>query len=166
MADLSRANRTQAESSETDGPPSAHEILTDMLRHWVKRYGSLPAPAPRDIDDCASWWLKHMQEPEHPGETYQATSVGIDARPRWECGYALRARSALLNWLSLSAVEREAIVSGVQGDRVAYRGEPFAQYMDILEQTHRMRQMGIAAYVHEIAPLVRRVMSNAATNAK
>jgi hypothetical protein len=165
MADLSRTTR-QTEHASDDGPPSAHEILTDMLRHWVKRYGSLPAPAPRDFDDCASWWLKHMQEPEKEGETYQATSVGTDSRPRWDCGYALRARSALLNWLGLPAVEREAVVSGVQGDRVAYRGEPFSQYMDIVEQTHRMRQMGIAAYVKEIAPLVRRVIGNAATHAK
>lgn len=143
-----------------DGPPTAIEILEDMLLLWVHRYGALPSPAPRDITDCAAWWLKHMQEPEQPGETRQATTVGADSRPRWECGYALRCRSALLSWLHMSAVEREAVVAGVQGDKVAFRGESFAQYMTILEETHQMRQMGVAAYAKKLAPLVARVMGH------
>jgi hypothetical protein len=163
MADLAKAATRQAEHH--DGPPPATEILQDMLRLWVHRYGALPSPAPRDIADCASWWLKHMQEPEQPGETYQATSVGADSRPRWECGYALRCRSALLSWLNMPAVEREAIVAGVQGDRVAYRGEPFTQYMTILEETHQMRQIGVAAYAKKLAPLVAKVMRHAQDHA-
>jgi hypothetical protein len=118
-------------------------VVETLLIPWVARHGALPQPCPYDLYDCARWWRTRMQEPELPGETIQAAvvtgSAGRENGLRWDCGYAVRLRGALLAYLGMNDIQRQSVAQCVLRDGIAYRGEPFAQYMDICEETDKMR---------------------------
>lgn len=83
-----------------------------------------------------------MQKPERRGETVLVSVVDREntGGKRWNCGYAMRMRNALMNFLSMDRQQRDFIVAGVTEDLVPYNGEPFEQYRAIYEETMKMRE--------------------------
>ena len=129
------------------GPPDPAEIIKAGVLDWIrarKHHGPMPAPAPDGIDGMVAWWAAKMQEPERPSETFEAATGS--GGTRWECGYACRCRNALLRWLDLPQMQREAICAGVLGDKVPYRCDSFELYRLLVDETYTMREIGIEAY--------------------
>lgn len=134
-------------SFNADSPPDPDTLVVEtFLRPWVAKNGRLPPPCPESLYDCATWWRTQMQEPERRNETYIGPMNRDSGQgKRWECGYAMRLRASLNGFLSMPLEHRKTIVAGVGEDRVAYRGEPFAQYMRIWEETMKMREQNDSA---------------------
>ena len=131
------------------GPPKAVDLLvSQLLAPYCREHGALPQPCPRDLRECAEWWLSLMQEPEQPGETYEAAQQGYGAEgTRWETGYANRCRQALRAFISrdLSDEQRSIIVNMVRSG-VPYRGDSWDFYMRVCQEHERMREIGVEAY--------------------
>ena len=143
------------ETSKTDeplreaGPPNPVDLLvTQLLAPYCHKHGALPQPCPRDLRECAEWWLKHMQEPEQPHETYEASQQGYGAEgTRWETGYANRCRQSLRAFLSRDlSDEQRGIIVGMVKSGVPYRGDSWDFYMMVCREHERMREVGVEAY--------------------
>lgn len=146
---------SQPQRGGDNSPPDPVQIVLAAIYDWARirsHHGPLPAPCPPVYADAARWWISCMSEPEQPGETRQIAVVG--GTLRWECGHALRCRNALLRWLDMPAVQREAIVAIVLEDGIPYRGDSFRDYTEIVEESLRMRD-GRDAYIAEARHLLR-----------
>lgn len=143
---MARLERTRTNDKVPDGnynnAPDPRVVIVHGLIEWMGKRGhhSLPAPCPPDPDLCAMWWMEQMQESEQVGETRIAALLGPDNGTRWEEGYACRCRNSLLRFLDMPINERKAIVAGVTGDKVPYRGDSYKQYLDIYEEVMDMRK--------------------------
>lgn len=118
-------------------------IVESLLKPWVDRNQcALPPPCPASLPECARWWRTKMQKPERRGETVLVSVVDREntGGKRWNCGYAMRMRNALMNFLSMDRQQRDFIVAGVTEDMVPYNGEPFEQYRVIYGETMKMRE--------------------------
>ena len=133
---------------------SATEVLIAFLVAWVHQHGRLPAPCPPNIEDCAEWWITHMQEPERKSETGRTRAEA--GGQRIMLGYAERVRSALFGFLSLANdKEREAVARMVINDKIPYRGDTFAFYLSVVQETETMRE-DPQAYIRKACGLLQR----------
>jgi len=139
------------------GPPNPVDLLViQLLAPYCHKYGSLPQPCPRDLRECAKWWLELMQEPEMAHETYEASQQGHGGEgTRWETGYANRCRQSLRAFISreLTDEQRTIIVNMVRSG-VPYRGDSWDFYMRVCQEHERMREIGVEAYRAEALKLV------------
>lgn len=131
-------------ATQSGKPDPIQVVIESALIPWVAAHDGecLPPPLPVELRDAALWWARSMQEPEEPGETRM---IGGE-EGRWHCGYGLRLAFSLLGFLRLSPTERDAVVAGVSEDRIPYRGDRFAEYLAICDETHLMRKIGRVAY--------------------
>lgn len=146
---------TDAKHSTNGGdgvPPNQLPVIEAGIRAWLakRKVSKIPDPAPNDVHECAAWWCNVMQEPEGAGETYIHRNDG-DTGGSWIEGYACRCRNALLRWFDMTPIERNAVCAGVLDDKVPYRGDDFAFYRQVHEETMRMREIGVSDYRQAIA---------------
>lgn len=131
-----------------ESPPDAHQVILHHVLRWMqaRKASGMPEPAPARPSDAITWWLSAMQEPEQIGETRKAAVSGQMSGERWETGYANRCAFTLLRWLDMPKEQRFAIVAGVREDRVCYRGDAWEFYREVLDETYRMREIGVGEY--------------------
>ena len=106
--------------------PNDNPVLR-VLTAWLHEHPgqALPEPFDRSPERATRWWQDVM------------TEVGIAPR---------EAASNLATFLRMERAERLAVVDGVLGDLVPYRGDTFAFYRAVVDEAHRMRAMGAEAY--------------------
>lgn len=149
---MSYQRPTNAEQAVQDASrnlkPDPTEILIGHMRNWmaIRKQHRMPAHAPDIPEEAAPWWISHMQEPEHIGETNLIGEGQDNGSQRWDTGYANRISQAFLRWADMTTSQRETVRLGVIEDKVPYRGDTFAMYMTIHGETLKMHDMGIDAY--------------------
>lgn len=106
---------------------------------WMRRNRQtrMPAPLPYSADEAARFWLQVMYPRPAPDPArWEDDPNGPAALSAW----LIEARSALRGFLGLTASQRHSVVRLVQEEQIAYRGETIEHYMQIVEQTERMRE--------------------------
>jgi len=63
----------------------------------------------------------------------------------WICGYHLRLRMALSAFFALEPMERKFVVAA-RDDGIFYHGEKFEHFKDVVEETEKMRVVGVNEY--------------------
>lgn len=130
------------------------QAIHDVLQRYLdaKQQIGFPEPLPPTMAECVDWWIRTMQEPERWYERPHSVGVvGRQSASRWEYGYQIRLVQNLERFLRLSVKDRRMIVAGRE-DGVFWRGEPVAFFVQVVEETMRMREMGAREYAKAVAP--------------
>lgn len=64
----------------------------------------------------------------------------------WDYPYRNRVLRSLDVWLHLTAEQQALLVAGVRDEGVTWRGEPLAHYLDIVNETQILRDLGLPKY--------------------
>lgn len=127
------------------------EILWQQIRDQLAQAGY--------STETARWLIGEVIGPMGPDEGPRlATKVGNDGM-HVVFPYRERLRFQVREYLAMSEKDRNLLHAGVE-DGVKWRGEPMRQYVDIVAETLKMRDIGrdryIAATKERIAPIHRR----------
>ena len=125
-------------------PKTADDALAaEMRRH------TLPALFPNRIEDAVQFW-KDLNEPYNLiNETPRLVPVqGKDKEnsKRWVCPYNERLIYTLRKFLKLKPRDREIVLAGIREDKVWWRGDSIDFYSKVIDEDHKMREMGVAEY--------------------
>lgn len=127
-----RPAETQEPATDTAGE------LAVWCGQWMRRnrQNHMPEPLPYGADEAARFWLQGMVPRPAPDPTrWEDDPTGPAALSAW----LVEARSALRGFLTLTTAQRHSVVRLVKEEGIPYRGETIGHYMDIVEQTERMR---------------------------
>jgi hypothetical protein len=136
-----------SQAGGTPVPPlDAFGHLARYCGWWMRRAGvhKMPAPMPYSADEAARWWVQVMCPPQpaiaggRGGDGWD--DAGEDGRATPDTGWLAEARSALRGFLAMNTREREAVVRLVTDEGIPYRGESFAQYLQICAETDLCRE--------------------------
>ena len=119
--------------------PTLHPVLRTLLAYLKANHGEMPEPLPTDATEAAHWW--------------QSALVEASTDP-------LTAASYLTGFLAMNRTQRLAVVASVLDDKIPYRGDAFNVYQQIVDETFKMRSMGVEAYRVQTLELVQRAFGN------
>ena len=117
--------------------------LIDFITRWPQ--GKVPDRLKHA--DAADWFLK-LLEPHKPHEAPHKVTVqgrGNETHHRWIWVYETRVKNCLAIYLTFSYEQQKTIVAARE-DKIFWRGDDFDYFMDVVNETLRMRYMGIAEY--------------------
>ena len=106
----------------------------DTLKSEIKELGLRNDP---------EWYLKLLEKhrPEEAPRKVQAKSGGF----LWQWPYRDRVLFCLRKFKSLPEVEQQTIISA-RKDKIYWRGDDLDFFMRVIEETEKMREMGIDKY--------------------
>ena len=94
-------------------------------------------------------WFINLLEPEkkdeHPKQVQVVGNNRDDNGYRWVWPYALRVKECLLKYLTLSDDDKK-IVTAARADNIFWRGDDIKFFLDVIEETMIMRDIGVAEY--------------------
>jgi len=123
-----------------------HAKLTAVIR-------TMFAEAGRDETE-ARWFMDDLCAPLHPRwESARHLGTVANDKPRIEFAYAGRILDSARRYLSLSHSDRELLRAGVE-DGVRWRGEPIPVFLDVVNETLQMREMGFSKYQNHVRGLL------------
>ena len=122
-------------------PPLVETEINSLLASWAER-NSLPECIPRSLVD--EWWL-NMMEPPQPEETPRQVPLNSGEGSRWVCPYHSRILYTLSIFLRLS-VSDQRIVVAAREDGIFWRGDTIKFFMLVIDETQRMRKIGVENY--------------------
>lgn len=102
-------------------------------------------------------------DPRHE-KPYRRPVAGAMNNQRWEEPYRARLMQCAAIYLRMSQQDRSMLHAGAE-DGVYWRGEPVSQYVDIVDETLLMRQMGLRPYRTEAAQKLNAVLAGKPSDA-
>lgn len=129
-------------SDTTDTEPDKTRLYEDIrdLFHDCNRTTDEARDFLRSI--CSPYDPRH----ERP---YRVAMNGNLDRQRWVEPYRDRLTQCASIYLRLSEQDTQLLHAGAE-DGVHWRGESITQYLDVVNETLRMREMGVPAYRQEV----------------
>ena len=149
--------------SNQSRPPEALSSLVDEIRRIGMPRIGLPGNSAIEV---ARYWLT-MNEPadERYESPREVPAVGKDGS-RWVCPYHQRLIATLRAFALMSELDRRIVTAGVREEKVWWRGDPVKSYLNIIDETKRMRRVGIEAYRGDTAAEVKKVFPGLDLEAK
>lgn len=125
-------------SDTTDSAPSK-EVLWNDLRNLFAECGYSTEHARFFVQSICSPYNPRFERP------YRVAVAGNLNGQRWEEPYRSRLMQCAAIYLRMSETDRKMLHAGAE-DGVHWRGEPIRQFIDIVNETMHMRQIGVAEY--------------------
>ena len=132
-----------AEASR-ERPPLIEDELLKVI-HGFLQHRSLPLWLPQIPRDVALWWIDMQEPPSMPADAPRRVSMPGDEGQRWICPYHERIRHTLRKFLSLHEHDQK-IIMAAREDKVFWRGDDMPFFMRVIDETVKMRKMGVEAY--------------------
>jgi len=124
------------------------EELTKILHAWGSKNKRWPDGMPVAPSDAARWWID-LQEPAGTGDTpYHVQMRGKDAGTAMFFPYIERMVHNLRVFLTSDKHLQELVVAARE-DGIFWRGGPLDRFAAVIEETERMRKVGIEQYRRE-----------------
>jgi len=124
----------------------AKPTMAKLKRDLVERCQS----AGLDTGFAKYFWEEVCSPYRHQYEQPHVASVqGQQNQVRWLEPYRDRIMQCLEIYLTMSEHDRQTLHSGVE-DHVHWKGEPMHQYIDICNETAKMRDIGVDAYREQV----------------
>ena len=123
------------------GRPSIASLRAEIVD--VLRMGNV-----KDPDKHVEWFIDLLEperKEEHPKQVQVVGNGREDNGYRWVWPYALRVKGCLLKYLTLSNDDKK-IVMAARADNIFWRGDDIKLFMDVVEETMIMREIGVTAY--------------------
>jgi hypothetical protein len=139
MADFQ--DRFATEEAARLGPPSV-QTLKEEVRQLFAAAGRGDLSVERFLGLCSR---PHRTGCENPA---QVPVRGKDGE-RWEWPYADRIRQSARVFVNCGASDVATLEHGAE-EGVGWRGEPVPQYLEIVRETLKMREMGVQAYIKQM----------------
>ena len=132
---------TAPDPSNTAGAKPSKEALWQDIRVMFAESGYSTEQARHFVQSVCSPYNPKFERPfrvnvHGPGK--------VDVQ-RWQEPYRERLMQCIALYLRMSESDRNMLHAGVE-DGVKWRGEPIAQYVDIVNETLTMREIGLDAY--------------------
>lgn len=118
--------------------PTTADYLVPVLRRALndRRYPRMiPGPNKADWRPAVNFWVNHQEPMRKPGEFSHQIRDGV-----WHCPYLNRIKHALEVFLGFEHIQQLYVIEGIHQHLIAYRGDPFALYREICEESMRYRQ--------------------------
>lgn len=138
MARLQRPDPSNATSSAP-----TKEVLWHNLRDLFSSQGFDTEFARYFVREVCSPYCEKL---EHP---YRKPVSGSTDLQRWEEPYRERLMQCASVYIRMSDADRRMLHAGAE-DGVKWRGESIRQYVDICNETMRMREIGVDKYRAEV----------------
>ena len=125
-------------------PPNVLDTLTEEItRIGMHRFREFPAGTALEF---ARYWVALNSKPDAEREApHEVATIAKDGT-RWICPYHNRLMATLRAFALMSPADRKIVLAGIQNEKVWWRGELVKHYLNIVNETKRMRTIGIKAY--------------------
>lgn len=133
-----------AQNNVRNPPPNILDTLVEEItRIGTHQFRGLPVASPADI---ARFWIVHNKPADEWTEMPKEVATLSKDGTRWVCPYHMRLVGTLRAFVLLNPSERRIVISGISEEKVWWRGDSVKHYLGVIDETHKMRAMGIDAY--------------------
>jgi len=113
---------------------------------FAEMAGGIPVCLPNQIPTAIKVW-KELNEPYlFYEEAPRRVSVGGKGEGRWVSPYNERLIYTFRRFVCMSPRDQRIVLAGIREDRVWWRGDEISDYAKIIDETLKMRDMGVVAY--------------------
>lgn len=146
MAKLTEKFQEPQKPDNADRPPLIEDELMKVLGRFMA-HKSLPVFMPPVPIDAARWWIDQQELPKPEDRPRQVSVVG-DEGVRWICPYHQRLCYTLAKFLTIPTADQRIILAARE-ENIFWRGDEMYFFMMVIDETQKMRKMGVAAYREE-----------------
>lgn len=158
MAEKRLTGKFEKQERPTDQPPLVEHDLEKVLREYMS-WKKLPEFMPPSPHDAATWWIDMQEKPSQQDRPHKVSVVGDDGF-RWICPYHLRISYTLRKFLFAMKEAEQRIIMAAREDGVFWRGDDMYFFMLVIDETQRMRKIGVEAYREESLKKLKNFLHN------
>lgn len=127
--------------------PTIHGLESELAQiiesHLNSRRKAYPQGVPRDSAEAVQWFTKLFAGQKHNEAVRQLSTR--NGKKYWIWPYADRLKYLTKKFFMAEQELRELIIAARQ-DRIEWRGDDFDFFVRVIDETEKMRGMGIDAY--------------------
>ena len=136
------------EIRSTDEKPETIEnrLFDELSKIGLDRLPELPQHMPQAIE----YWIKFNEPYDVYTEKPRLVPVqGKEDKARWMLPYLDRLVYTLRKFANLTSKDRQIVIAGVIEEKVPWRGDDLDFYLKVVDESLKMRKIGVDAYRKE-----------------
>ncbi len=151
---------SHAPDTTTKNKPATEDLISALQKAVAKSLCRKPNPAamPKSIADVALWLLRLFEQEAKGEQPYQVSARKKGSASAWVWPYFDRVSRLSASFLSLNESFQKIIISA-RKDKIAWRGEPEEQFLEIVSEVRRRASIGSEKYKQEARKKLRTVLS-------
>ena len=128
-----------------EGMPTLNQLKADM-RAAIARVppDRWPERMPVEPDRAVDWFLR-LVEPHHKTESPGYLPSRFKQRNTWQWPYRERIMYQLRKYLA-APQELQQLIVAAREDKIYWRGDDYPSFVCVIDETEKMRELGVADY--------------------